>query len=29
MIIKTHYKIAPNITQIVEKHIQIHSEIVF
>ena len=29
MIIKTHHKITPDITQIVEKHIQIHSEIVF
>ena len=29
MIIKTHHNITPNITQIVEKYIQIHSEIVF
>ena len=29
MIIKTRHKITPNITQIVEKHIQIHSKIVF
>ena len=29
MIIKTRHKITPNITQIVEKHIQIYSKIVF
>ena len=29
MIIKNHHKITPDITQIVEKHIQIYSKIVF
>ena len=29
MIIKTHLNITLDITQIVEKHIQIHNEIVF
>ena len=29
MIIKTHHKITFDITQIVEKHIQIHGKIVF